>query len=221
MIAFHVGNVTSQISIKKIVLKYGTNALTYADEYVHINKKRIAEIAQIAETLYARNIEAVLVTSGAVAAGMELNRLLERPDDDNAIGNLAAEGQIYLMASYQEALMQYNIGACQLLVSAADISRRGELIKRRIKDSFEERKLTIINANDALAAKFVDNDYLAARIAVLCNADYLIMVSEPGNLGSGGGIAKQKALKLAEKHGIKAAVMTHTELEELIQNGNN
>ncbi len=181
---------------------------------MRVNKERIAAIADVVSACYAGGIEPLLVTSGAVAAGMEKNNLLHRPTIETHVRALAAEGQPYLMSLYQAALQERGIGAYQLVVSHTDIET--EILRKIVEHSFKQRKLCIFNTNDATVATLKDNDPLAAEIAVAYKANALIMISEAGSLGSGGGSSKGEALAHAKSYGIKTAVMTHDDLQRLL-----
>ena len=196
----------------RVVIKYGTNALTWIasnGEVLGLNRKKIGDITYFCRIFYAKGTEIIIVSSGAVIAGMEEKGLRRRPTDLQAVIDLATDGQQYLGMAYANALESQVMSLRELLlVTYGDFrtekARRN--IRQRVERGFAERKIAAFNTNDAvmnegLANKrygFTDNDPLAARVAVACKANSLVIVSEEGDLGSGGGGSKVEAFKYAK-----------------------
>jgi glutamate 5-kinase len=125
----------------------------------------------------------ILVTSGAIATAIPLFGLENRPDDLATSQALASIGQGRLIARYQERLERYDIIAGQVLLTAQDLE--GEETSMNAKSAMQRllelRAIPIVNENDTVATaeiRFGDNDRLAALVAVLVEADALILLSD-------------------------------------------
>lgn len=220
----------------RVVIKYGTNALTRTDKQGNVlglNSQRIDDIARLCGILHDRDIEIIIVSSGAVVAGMEQKGLRQRPKDVKELQDLATDRQLYLFLAYAKALEKYKIGMRgPLLVTHHNFitdKERANLLER-VERGFAEQKISVFNTNDAVTKeelvpkyakhRFTDNDPLAAYVAVYCKANSLIFVSEEGNLGRGGGDSKTKAFRYAERHGIqtnRGIRVIHKNIEELLE----
>lgn len=218
----------------RIVIKYGTNALTRVAKNGYIlglNRKRIGEIAHFGRVLYDKGVEPVIVSSGALVAGMEEKKLRQRPTDLQGVIDLCTDGQRCLGNAYAAALNRYEMRLRGLLLVTYEnfrTEKARENIRQRVERGFAERKIAVFNANDVVTNQelanrrygFTDNDPLAAYVAVACKANSLVIVSEEGNLGSGGGGSKVKAFRYAEKHGIqtnRGVLITHRNIEEILE----
>lgn len=217
----------------RVVIKYGTNALARIDNLGNVlglNEARIADIARVVSALFENSIEPIVVSSGAVVAGMAVKGVERRPADICELQRLAATGQPLLMAAYYAALKPYGTIPYQVLPTHHNFRRipDRENITAVVESGFANRQIAVFNTNDALTNYelvpkngrygFSDNDPLAALVAIYCRADSLLIVSEGGTLGSGGGYSKRKALRMAEKAGVRTRVLTHQELEKLVAN---
>ena len=125
-----------------------------------------------------------MVTSGAVAAGMSVLGLPERPKDLATAQASAAVGQSKLMRAYETAFSRYKLNVAQLLLTHSDLDSR---IRRENARNTLERLLAagnvipIINENDSVAVeelKFGDNDRLSAEVAMLAHADLLLILTQ-------------------------------------------
>lgn len=194
---------------KTIVLKFGTSSITTNNR---IDEEKIEKIARLVSKLIDRK-NIVIVSSGAVACGMEENNLITRPSDVNELQDLAAEGQPILMEKYRKAFKKYdnNLSVWQILLTHHNFRSEAERMNliARIKSAFKKRKIPIINTNDPVTNEelvpkdgisFTDNDPLSALVAKTIEADLLVIVSNPGNLGTGGKNSKIKAIKIAKSH---------------------
>ncbi len=227
------------LAARRIVMKYGTNALTKVDtsgNVLGLAKDKIDGIAWIVSTLYDNWKEPVLVSSAAVTAGMAnpLNRLSARPTNDDDLQDLSSEGQAELIMAYKRALLPYGIGVLQLLLTHYHFATEAERanIRKRVDRSFEKRKLVIANTNDGVVnyelvrgvnGGFTDNDPLSSLMAINCKCKEgitsLIIVSEPGNSGSGGIGSKNTAFLNAKRNGVltnRSVPVTHYVLEEAV-----
>ncbi|NDD25611.1 MAG: glutamate 5-kinase [Actinobacteria bacterium] len=162
---------------KRLVVKVGSSSITGA------NESNLAKlVAAIAKNI-ASGQEIVLVTSGAIATGLPLLKLLSKPDDLATSQALAAVGQSRLMLRYQVELDKYDLLAGQVLLSAHDLENEESSAnaKEALGRLFDLGVLPIVNENDTVATaeiRFGDNDRLAALVAILVEADALILLSD-------------------------------------------
>jgi glutamate 5-kinase len=171
----------------RIVLKFGSGTLTRANG-AGLDPKQFARLsAEIAELIRAGH-ECVTVTSGAVAAGISVLGLAERPTNLATAQASAAVGQSKLMRAYETAFGRYKLNVAQLLLTHSDLDSR---IRRENARNTLERLLAarnvipIINENDSVAVeelKFGDNDRLSAEVATLARADLLIILTQVDGL---------------------------------------
>ena len=163
------------------VVKIGTSSLT--DDGGAIDTGAIEELcAQVAD-LRADGHEVVLVSSGAIAAGVPALDLAERPKDTETLQAISAVGQSRLMAVYNEALGRRDIVCGQVLLAPFDFFERSQYLRARqtIRRLLDLGVVPIINENDAVAddaIRFGDNDRIAALVAHLIGADMLVLLTD-------------------------------------------
>ncbi|HHY45969.1 MAG TPA: glutamate 5-kinase [Firmicutes bacterium] len=167
--------------IKRLVVKVGTSSLTYGNGKINISQMDhlVRQMADVRN----RGIEVVLVTSGAIAAGMGRIGLNKRPPDLASKQALAAVGQGILMQMYEKLFSEYGYMVGQVLLTREDISSEERRIN--IKNTFDSLLnfgvIPIVNENDTVAVeeiRFGDNDTLSALVATLINAELLILLSD-------------------------------------------
>jgi len=179
------------MSQKRIVLKFGTGILTQP-ETCTLDHAQIARLsAEVAAAVHA-GYECLLVSSGAVGAGLMALGLAERPADLAGVQACAAVGQSKLMNLYDTAFASHGLHVAQLLLSYRDLDSRksytnaGNTLNRLLD---EGNVIPIINENDSVAVeelRFGDNDRLSAEVAILARADLLILLTTaPGLLNNG------------------------------------
>lgn len=171
--------------MRRIVVKVGTSTLTgggLAPDRVFINSLA----AQIAEQR-SQGRQVVLVTSGAIRAGMSGLGLNERPRTIPGKQAAASVGQGLLMALYADIFANYGIPVGQVLLTRDDLRHRERYVNAR--NTFEAllaaSALPIVNENDTVATdeiKVGDNDTLAALVTSLLDADGLILLSDVAGL---------------------------------------
>lgn len=168
-------------NIQKIVVKVGTSTLTKEDGNLNIEKikKIVAELSNLSNKGY----DVVLVTSGAVGAGMGKLGLTERPKTLSEKQALASVGQVALTHLYQLLFQEYGKIIGQLLLTRGDFSdRRRYLNARNVCNTLLKNKIIpVINENDAIVSnelKVGDNDTLSALVSGLIDADLLIILSD-------------------------------------------
>jgi len=167
--------------VKRIVVKIGSSSLTSPNGGLDIEnlQKFTAEISRIKDN----DLEVIIVTSGAIAAGLKYLNLEARPKKYSMLQAVAAVGQHDLMRVYSSFFFKNNKKVGQILVTREDTSRREQYlnIKNTIRSLLDLDVIPIINENDSVALdeiKFGDNDTLAALVAGLIEADLLIILSD-------------------------------------------
>ena len=171
--------------MKRVVVKIGSNILTDAKE--GLNTRRIHSIAKDVAGLTDLGFEVVLVSSGAIAAGMKKLGLKERPKDVKLKQASAAIGQSSLMWAYEKSFSEFHKKVAQVLLTRDDFSDRRRYInsKNTLTTLLTYGVIPIVNENDTVAIdeiKFGDNDNLAALVASLIEAERLIILSDVDGL---------------------------------------
>lgn len=173
---------------RTIVVKIGTNVLSRDDDT--LDHERIAELAGQIHAIRESGRQVVLVSSGAVAAGLGLLGLASRPRDLSHLQASAAAGQAHLIRVYDDCLRQYGYHAAQLLLTANDFKQRTRYLNVRntLHALFEYGAVPIVNENDTVSVdeiKFGDNDHLAAMVTHLVEAPLLVILSVVDGLYAG------------------------------------
>lgn len=177
-------------SAELVVVKVGTRVLTQSDGL--LDDARVAKIAgQLAE-LWKSGRRVVLVSSGAVGAGLGRLGLNRRPTDVAQLQAAAAIGQSKLIESYNRALEPHKLHAAQVLLTAEDLQDRTRYLNVRntLFALFQCDAVPIINENDTVGVEelqmsFGDNDRLAALVTNLIRAPLLVLLSDIDGLYSG------------------------------------
>jgi len=166
--------------IRRVIVKFGTGLLT--DEQNRLAVPAIERLARQVAALREQGRDVVLVSSGAIAAGMGALGFTQRPKHLPELQAAAAIGQGKLMALYGEVFGKLKLHVAQILLTHDDLkSRARHLSARNTLDTLLARGvIPIINENDTVAVdeiKFGDNDRLGALTATLIDADLLIILS--------------------------------------------
>ncbi|MBN1468564.1 MAG: glutamate 5-kinase [Fusobacteriaceae bacterium] len=167
--------------VKRVVIKVGTTTLTHDTGL--LNLERIEILVRQISNLHNHGYEVVLVTSGAIGAGMGKLNLNERPKNLPEKQAIAAVGQVALIHLYQKIFAEYGKTVGQLLLTASDINERNRYLNGRNTcfSLFNLGVIPIINENDAIAVEEIkvgDNDTLSAFVSTLIDADLLIILSD-------------------------------------------
>jgi len=165
---------------RRIVVKIGSQILSSS---AGIEENRMRGLVRELADLQERKKEIVVVSSGAVAAGMSKLGRKERPKSIPEKQALAAVGQIKLMALYEQAFSKYDQSVAQVLLTADDLANRQRYInaKHTFQMLLASSIIPIVNENDTVAVeemKFGDNDHLSALVATLLEADLLVILSD-------------------------------------------
>jgi glutamate 5-kinase len=167
------------------VIKIGSSSLTNNGRGLDL-AAIAAWAAQIAD-LRKRQIEVVLVSSGAVAEGMTRLGWVTRPSSVHELQAAAAIGQMGLVQAYEEAFGRFDLHAAQILVDHDDLSNRERYLNARatLKTLISLGVIPIVNENDTVVTdeiRFGDNDTLAALVANLVEADVLVLLTDQDGL---------------------------------------
>ena len=230
-------------STLRIVVKFGSGILANA-RGTALDARQFKRFAREIAALFAAGHEVIVVSSGAVAAGLGALGLKERPEELAAKQACAAIGQSKLMQMYGAMFAEHGLEVAQLLLTYRDLDSRVSYTNAqntiaRLLD--RKRVVPIINDNDSVAVeelRFGDNDKLSAEVAILANADMLILLTsvdglldargatvplvrdvehvkglareDKGKFSVGGMASKLQAVNLAVAAGIRTHIVSGT-----------
>jgi glutamate 5-kinase len=165
---------------RRIVIKIGSQILSSS---MGIEEARLNALVSDLAALHSEGKEIVVVSSGAVAAGMTQLGRTERPQTIPEKQALAAVGQIRLMALYERAFARFDKSIAQVLLTHEDLANRQRYLnaKHTFQMLLASSIISIVNENDTVAVdemKFGDNDHLSALVATLLEADLLVILSD-------------------------------------------
>ncbi|HWP24035.1 MAG TPA: glutamate 5-kinase [Candidatus Binatia bacterium] len=165
---------------RRVVVKIGSQILSSP---TGIEEERLGERARELAALHDRGKAVVVVSSGAIAAGMSRLGRKERPKTIPEKQALAAVGQIRLMALYEQHFSRYGKSVAQVLLTHEDLADRQRYLnaKHTFSMLLQSSIIPIVNENDTVAVdemKFGDNDHLSALVATLLEADLLVILSD-------------------------------------------
>ncbi|HEY4248017.1 MAG TPA: glutamate 5-kinase [Lacunisphaera sp.] len=219
---------------QRIVLKFGSGILS-TEHGIGLSRRQISRLANEVGALVRAGHECIIVSSGAVAAGLATLGFTARPKELAAKQACAAVGQSQLMHAYASAFGRQKIAVAQLLLTHNDLDSRTRHRNARstLLHLSRHNVVPIINENDSVAVEelnFGDNDRLSAEVAILVEADRLIILtsvdglqdadgnvvslvsdvgsvgglvrSDKGRVSTGGMITKLQAVQLAVNAGI-------------------
>ena len=168
----------------RLVAKIGTSSFT--DALGVIDKVVVDRLCDQLARLRADGHEVVLVSSGAVSAGVAALGMSARPTDMPTLQAISAAGQSRLMETYNRSLDRHHLVAAQVLLVPHDFVDRKQYLHARqtLLRLLELGCVPIINENDAIAShelRYGDNDRIAALVAHNVNADLLVLLTDtPG-----------------------------------------
>ena len=220
---------------QRIVFKFGSGILS-TERGIGLSRRQIARLAREVGALVRAGHQCVIVSSGAVAAGLATLGLTARPKELAGRQACAAVGQSQLMHAYASAFARQGLAVAQLLLTHNDLDSRTRHRNARnpLAHLLSRRTVVpIINENDSVAVEelnFGDNDRLSAEVAILIEADRLVILtsvdglqdsagrvvpvvadftavsglvrSDKGHVSTGGMVTKLQAAQLAVKAGI-------------------
>ena len=170
---------------RRWVIKIGSAVLT--DNGQGLSETFIAQLAQDVVSLRERGCEVILVSSGAVAAGLARLGISERPSALDELQAAAAVGQSSLVQAYEAAFAPAGVLCAQILLSHDDVKSRDRYLNARatLQTLLSQGVIPIVNENDTVVTdeiRFGDNDTLAALVANLIDADALLMLTDQQGL---------------------------------------
>jgi glutamate 5-kinase len=169
---------------QRIVIKIGTSVLTGGTRY--LDRPQMVELSRQFAELHKQGKEIIICSSGAIAFGRER---LGFPVLASTLSNkqmLAAVGQSRLMQMWERFLDIYGLHVGQILLTRQDVEHRGRFLNARdtLSALIEQGIVPIVNENDAVTTEEIkvgDNDNLSALVAILTDADLLLLLSDqPG-----------------------------------------
>lgn len=165
---------------RRVVVKIGSSTVT--DENGAFNERLLRDIASQVSSTMSEGREVVIVSSGAIAAGKgRIGRERNLSTTEKQV--LAAVGQGLLMRSYETLFEEFGLTVGQVLLTKDDLAspKRSALCQDTLEEMLKRGIIPIINENDTVAVeeiRFGDNDSLSARVAVLINADLLVLLTD-------------------------------------------
>ena len=167
--------------MRRVVVKLGSSVV--ADGEGEPRMEVLARVCDALAGLHGEGGEVILVTSGAIARGVRVMELAQRPSSIGELQAASAVGQGKLYRIYDELLRARSVTSAQVLLTFFDMSARTHYLNARqtLTKLLEWRVLPVINENDTTATdeiSFGDNDFLAAQVAVLVGAEELILLTD-------------------------------------------
>jgi glutamate 5-kinase len=186
---------------RTVVVKIGTSSIT--DERGHVVDAAIAKLCGEVAELRAAGQHVVIVTSGAIAAGLRVLGLDPRPTDSSVLQAVSAVGQSRLMGHYERALEAAGLIGGQVLLAPLDFVHRAQYLHARqtLWLLLGLGVVPVVNENDAVAddeIRFGDNDRLAALVAHLVQAELLVLLTDAAGLFTADPRVDEEASLVAE-----------------------
>jgi glutamate 5-kinase len=172
----------------RLVVKVGSSSLTTGDG--ELDLERLHTVVDVLAAQRRRGTQVVLVSSGAIAAGIGPLGLVRRPRDLATQQAAASVGQGALLAAYSKAFGGHDLTVGQILLTADDVTRRSHYAnaRRTLDRLLDLGVVPVVNENDTVATHEIrvgDNDRLAALVAHLVHADALLLLSDVDALYDG------------------------------------
>jgi glutamate 5-kinase len=169
----------------RTVIKLGSSIV--ADSTGAVRAGVLARVCAHVAERHGAGDDVVVVTSGAIARGMQVMELGVRPTAIEDLQAASAVGQGKLYRVYDELLREHGITSAQVLLTFFDMSARTHYLNARqtLRRLLDWRVVPVINENDTTATdeiSFGDNDFLAAQVAILIGADRLILLTDTDGL---------------------------------------
>ncbi|MDV6012053.1 glutamate 5-kinase [Haloechinothrix sp. LS1_15] len=176
------------VAARRLVVKVGSSALTSAAN--GLDTSRLDALVDAVATRIVAGGEVVLVSSGAIGAGIAPLSLAGRPEDLATQQAAASVGQLALAHAYAESFGRYHLTVGQVLLTSDDVARRAHYrnAQRTFSRLLSLGAVPVVNENDTVATeeiRFGDNDRLAALVAHLVGAEALVLLSDVDALYDG------------------------------------
>lgn len=171
----------TRVSKRTIIIKVGSSTVTGAGG--RIDHEYLASLTAQVAALRARGDRAVVVTSGAIAAGLQPLGLERRPPDMPTLQASAAVGQVLLLDAYRDLFATHGATVGQVLVTRHDVGNRQAYLHAcdTLVRLLDLGIVPIVNENDTTAVeeiRFGDNDYLAALVGMMVHADLVVLLTD-------------------------------------------
>lgn len=177
-------------SLKRVVIKVGTNLLTGKDGGIDI--KRIEDIARQIALIKAKNIQVLLISSGAIGMGAKAIKHLNKVVHIPLRQACASIGQPLLMSAYRDAFTSHNMICSQILLTRGDLNNRKTYnnLRASVSTLLSLGVVPIFNENDVVSISeigtaFGDNDRMSAYVASKIDADLLVLLTDISGLYTG------------------------------------
>jgi glutamate 5-kinase len=169
----------------RFVIKLGSSVV--ADDSGALRADVLAHVCDEVARRHAGGDDVVVVTSGAIARGIEVMALPTRPTAIEDLQAASAVGQGKLYRVYDELLRERGITSAQVLLTFFDLSARSNYLNARqtLRRLLDWRVVPVVNENDTTTTddiSFGDNDFLAAQVAILIGANLLVLLTDTGGL---------------------------------------
>ena len=173
--------------VKRIVVKVGSTLVT--NNGAGLDRAAIAMWAEQVSILLKQGCQVLMVSSGAIAEGMQRLEWVSRPHEIHQLQAAAAVGQMGLVQVYESCFAKFGVQTAQVLLTNADLANaeRNANAKATLQTLLSLGVVPIINENDTVVTdeiKFGDNDSLAALVVNLIAADALVILTDQGGLYS-------------------------------------
>ena len=167
--------------VKRVVVKIGSSILVGPDGL--LSHKALLGVARGIAAIQKKDVHVTLVSSGAIASGMQYLGFRKKPKKISELQACAAIGQPILMQMYQKALAGKKLQVAQILLTRQDLSDRSQFsnAKHTLSELLKRNVIPIINENDTVVVEEIrvgDNDNLAALVSGLARADLLILLTD-------------------------------------------
>ena len=165
---------------KRVVVKLGSNVITAKND---LNMEVIETISNQISSLMRRGMEVILVSSGAMSAGMRRMKMTSRPHEIPKRQAISAIGQSGVMHAYEQSFAKNGVQTAQMLLTGDDLTNRKRYLNSRntLQTLIDWKIVPVINENDTITVEEIkvgDNDNLAAMITLLMDADFLCILTD-------------------------------------------
>ena len=187
---------------RRVLVKIGSNVLTTSGGT--INARRIRHLTDQVSALCDAGHEVIVVTSGAIAAGVGELHLAKRPTTLPELQAAAAVGQGRLVRMYKQAFRRHGRLVGQVLLSREDMEDRGRFLNTRntLRALVKFGCVPIINENDTVCVdeiRYGDNDFLAAHLASMILADLVVLLTTVDGLYEPDGCGGRRLVRVVER----------------------
>ncbi len=198
------------LQAKRLVVKIGSRVLVQANG--RPDTRRIKNLVKQLIKAKKGGRELILVSSGAIASGMESLGIKARPKDLAELQMAAAVGQVRLMGLYEKFFAEADLKVGQVLLTHEDMQNRVRHLNARntMLSLLKHNVIPIVNENDVIAVdeiKFGDNDLLASLVSLLIDADLLILLTTADGFHAPDSAGRMKRVPVLKR--VSAETLKH------------